>query len=342
MVKNNISADGDDRFATDVKWSRYDELREKGIRLFKDNSVERGQLKSISPNQYLNPRYKWDDVPSFHDNMQYSLHYQDLPCSSDEFGIDILKNVRQKIKHKTSCELLLLNEWIDKDHNIYPIDYHINKQGFRHDGTQEDILSETGGVIYLGDSTTFGTSTCLEENFTYLAHHSCPATKDLRYINMGCHGHGIDAYYRLLKFYLDKVQPDYVVISYPWFGTRTEIWNMHDNIWESQTVNKVGRRITESKEQGLEKIIGSYFHSAASYLRWYKSVDAIKYLCLSRGVGLYIVEEHTEDEWIGEQSIGYSHQIKPKDWGRDLTHSGRLTHKHNGVIMAKIMERLWA
>lgn len=342
MVKNNITADGDDRFATDVKWSRLDELRELGIRLFKDNSVERGQLRAISPRQYLNPRYKWDDVPSFHDNMQYSLRHQDIPCTSDQFGIDIIRNIEKKIEHKSSRKLLLHNGWIDEDNNILPLEYHINKQGFRHDGTQTDYLTETGGVIYLGDSTTFGTSTHLEENFTYLAHHKCSATKDLRYINMGCHGHGIDAYYRLLKFYVDIIKPNYVVITYPWFGTRAETWNMKDNNWENQSINKVGRRITEEGEKGLENLIGTYFHSAASYMRWYKNVDAIKYLCLVRGIGLYIAEEHIEDKWVMNKSMSYSHQVDNRDWGRDLTHSGRLTHKHNGDIMAKIMERLWA
>ena len=58
---------------------------------------------------------------------------------------------------------------------------------------------------------------------------------------MGCPGYGIDSFYRLLKYYIDRIKPEMLVMSYPWQSTRTEVYDHNYDMWESVTINKESR-----------------------------------------------------------------------------------------------------
>ena len=345
-----------DRYWHDVDWWIVKKLKSKfGISIVKDNSIERGPMKPISSR-----RVESDDIFKFHyttshqQNMQASLHEQQMPCHTDEYAPDTLRHLRTKPAHPASVRSLVNNEWIahedselfnpnyklfNNDHeytgySYTPLDYYIGKQGFRHDGSTPDYYSETGGAIYIGDSHTMAVGMPIDKSWTYLAHHKCSLTKDLRYMNMGMPGYGIDAYYRLLKRHMPFIKPNYVIMSFPWQTTRAEVWSPKFQRWHNETINKLGKRRLEDEESRVVE----YFHTAAAYMRSYINLDAIKWLCYQFGAKLYAVEEEHSNQRIIDLTNKYRVQLHEHDWARDLVHAGFETHEHNSEIMSEIME----
>ncbi len=68
----------------------------------------------------------------------------------------------------------------------------------------------------------------------------------------------------------------------------------------------------------------------------------MKWLCHEHGSKFYAVEEDVEDKDMALQILGseFVHQIEENDLGRDLVHSGRKTHKHNGEVLVKVLDHL--
>ena len=244
-----------DRYWHDVDWWIVKKLKSKfGISIVKDNSIERGPMKAISSRRVESDEiFKFHYTTSHQQNMQASLHDQQFPCHTDEYAPDTLRHLRTKPAHPASVKSLVNNGWIaDEDSELFnpnyqlfnndheytgysytPLDYYIGKQGFRHDGSTPDYYSETGGAIYIGDSHTMAVGMPIDKSWTYLAHHKCSLTKDLRYMNMGMPGYGIDAYYRLLKRHMPFIKPNYVIMSFPWQTTRAEVWSPKFQRWHN-------------------------------------------------------------------------------------------------------------
>ena len=330
-----------DRYGNDVDWDLIKALKKLGWGLIRDNSVERGPLKSISSNRYKSDKVlKFNQTTAMQVNMKDALGSKHLPVDSREFPTDTIRHWNSQIHKPVAVKRLKENGWMTEDGSMVEIDYFINKQGFRHDGNHIDYMSEQGGVIYLGDSHTMGVGMHLEETWTYLAHYCCPKTQNLRYLNMGSPGYGVDCYYRLLKRFIGELKPDVVVMSYPWQNTRTEMFNVRKNIWEVQTVTKAGRDIVENTKKSAAPV--EWFHTAQSYIRWYKNLDAMKWLCYSNGAKFYAVEEDVEgiDDDLQAMNNEFVHHVDANDLGRDLVHYGRKTHKHNGEVLTKVLNHL--
>ena len=220
------------------------------------------------------------------------------------------------LKFNRNARMLEENGWIDKQ-----IDYHLGIQGFRHDGTQPDVTSERGGVIWLGDSNTFGTGMEIERTWPWICHHSNEITKDLRYINFGCPGFGIDTYYRILKFYINDVKPDYVIMTNPWITTRAEVYNVHGH-WGVMTPNDDASYAEHHH----------VFSNQASMIRWVKNLDAIKWLCHQHNVK-FMSPEDSNSKLIKK----FRHQGIAGDWARDLMHPGYENNKYNAEVMSKVI-----
>lgn len=281
-----------------------------------------GRLDLIPSNQLYNSKHKYDHV-----HVDIYRPNEGRNTTLSWFPPDLQRTFEHNIKDEKSYKLLELNGWIDTE-----IQYHINKQGFRHDGSTPDLLSTTGGVIYVGDSTTFGVGNRLEDTWTYTAHAECAYTKHLRYINFGCPGYGIDTYYRLLKYYIKDIKPDYVILCMPWIMTRSEKWDTRR--WKSVNVHI---------EDLTDKDIDQLFTPAPSFMRWYKNLDAIKWICHSVGAKFYAIEEETErtTDWLKNKTRQILQRpITPTDYGRDLAHHGVATHHHNSIILREIIDRV--
>jgi hypothetical protein len=327
-----------DRYGNDVDWDIVKALKKLGIRLIRDNSIERGPLKTISGRRYLVDRiFKFNQTTAHQKNMKDALGSKHFPVDSKEFPTDTKEHWNKNMDRPGRRQRLEENGWINSDGTIVDIDYFINKQGFRHDGNVIDYMDgHKGGVVYLGDSHTMGVGVPIEESWTYIAHHLCEKTKDLRYINMGCPGYGIDSYYRLLKRYIEYLKPNVVVISYPWQNTRTETFNIRKDCWEIQTITKSGRQHLDNQNNAVNHV--EWFHTAQSYIRWYKNLEAIKWLCHEQETVLYAVEEdHMLDDELQQITNQFVHQLDLQDLGRDLVHCGRKTHKHNGEVLNKVL-----
>lgn len=340
-----------DKFNHDVDWDIVTRLKEIGMSLITDNSLERGPLKAIPSdtsstfNKILD-QYKWYQTTSHAPNMKFAFRNQELPCETEEYPTDTPRHWKRNMQHPVGRKQLEDLKWNTPEGEYLYIPYKINKQGYRHDGNVEDFLETTGGIMYVGDSHTMGIGMPFEETWTYLAHHNNPFAKQHRYLNMGCPGYGIDSYYRMLKYYVPKVKPKLVVISYPWQSTRTEMYHPGYNKWEVQTLNKFGRRFLglAADPHNDEKPPVELFHTGQCYVRWYKNVDAIKWLCYSNDCEVFFIEEDQGERKLNKIKNKFTHRVEEQDLARDLVHSGRKTHTHNGEVLDQalsfILERI--
>jgi len=219
--------------------------------------------------------------------------------------------------------------WINTE-----INYHFNNNGFRYDGRQgsSDFLSEQGGVLYLGCSTTFGVGVNIEDTWSWKLHHRNEKTKKLRYMNFGLPGHGVETYYRILKSYIGIVKPDMVVVTYPWASSRAEIFNPNlgewINIWMSTKFGHLPVLMTDQQEKDPEKMDYltrlALWSAEVSMIRYLKHHDAIRWMCH---------ENDTKLVWMtmAELATLISALRKKPDWvvdrARDLMHQGRNSHE---------------
>lgn len=322
------------RFRTDLEWEIVEELKQLGQSFIRDNSYEKGPLTILPGQRYKEDEFAYNYAPPFHYNVQYSLNNQSFPCHSKFYATDIKRNWEKNMRSKKKT-WLKKSGWINEDGSMAELDYHFSKQGFRHDGSTPDYLSDTGGVIYIGDSNVLGMGIMLEDSFTYKAHHSCSKTKDKRYLNMGMHGHGIDAFYRILKYYIEDIQPDVVVMSHPWQGARTEYFSEEVGHWVSLTANKL---IRQQLKMENEDALVQYFHTVMGYTRWYKNLDAIKWLCHSNEVDLLAVEEDVDDSYRDSIVGNFDTEFRIEDMSRELSHQGPKAHAHNANVLRDLME----
>lgn len=331
------------RFRTDIDWPLLNTIKSKfNFTVIRDNSPLVGPLRPIPNDIHLKPRYKFDWT-TCHDPRVLDPLGGKLPVTSLWFHTDSERNFEKRKNKAPYGHWLKSSGWINEDGSPVEIVYHINDQGFRHDGTVDDVTSQTGGVIYIGDSNVMAMGVQLEKSWTYLAHYECEKTKDLPYINMGMHGKGIDTYWRLLRFYIEKVKPKYVVMCYPWQYNRTEYYDDVKEHWVSLTTNKLLREY--AKDDKLEKIpmhgqreIWNLFHTSAAYVRWYKNLDAIKWMCHQHGAQLLAVEEYSEDEKRASIVSQFDTTFKEDDVGRDCAHRGVKNHRNNGTALKELMD----
>lgn len=257
----------------------------------------------------------YDQRNNFHRSA--SQHFEDdYGGTVHWYPSDTKERYEGHLKFNRNVRMLEANGWINKQ-----IDYHLGIQGFRHDGTQPDITKERGGVIWLGDSNTFGTGIEIERSWPWICHHTNEITKGLRYLNFGCPGFGIETYYRILKSYINEIKPDYVIMSTPWITTRAEVYDIHGN-WGVLTPNDDA---SYAEHQHT-------FSDQASMIRWVKNLDAIKWLCHLHNVKLLCPEDSTSEFVKDFRHMGIS-----GDWARDLMHPGYENNKYNAEVMSKVI-----
>ena len=236
------------------------------------------------------------------------------------FPTDSEERYNEHLKHKRNKRLLQENGWINKQ-----IDYHITVQGFRHDGTQPDYTAQKGGVLWLGDSNTFGTGVPIEETMPYMTHYMNSITRGYRYINFGLPGFGIDTYYRVLRYYIEQVKPNYVIMTNPWISTRTEVYNEPFQRWDVVTV--------QQDDPYWENRLQHLFNDTACMIRWTKCLDAIKWLCHSNNA-IFLCPEDSKSE----QVKGFRHMGIQGDFARDLMHPGIKNNQYNAEVMNRVID----
>lgn len=195
--------------------------------------------------------------------------------------------------------------------DVTPIKYKISKYGLRYDGEEQ----KPGGVMWVGGSNVFGTGNHYEDNFTYIAHNI--AYPELPYYNLGCCGYGIETYYRIIRYNIERLKPTKIVLDEPHVETRAEDWNGYTYIAINPTFV-----IENNKPKYLDN--SRSFDKTPATTRWFKNMDAIRYLCYKYNVE-FIYKGMTM-KWI---------QMHMNDRSaRDLSHNGPTWHLSAGKLLA--------
>ena len=185
--------------------------------------------------------------------------------------------------------------WLDT-----PIEYKISKYGFRHNGEKE----QTGGVMWVGSSDVFGVGNHYENNYTLIAHSM--AYSHLPYYNLGCAGFGIETFYRVIRYNIERLKPTILVMLKPWVETRTETWCKDTFVIDQHYINP--------KEE------------IQSILCYFKNMDAIRYLCHRHNVKFI---------YKGKTMFKYTRDYRDDKWktARDLYHNGAEWNNIAGILL---------
>ena len=94
------------------------------------------------------------------------------------------------------------------------------------------------------------------------------------------------------------------------------------------------RQLKMEKEDNLVQ----YFHTVMGYTRWYKNLDAIKWLCHNNEVELLAVEEDVDDSYRDSIVSNFDTEFRIEDMSRELSHQGSKAHAHNANVLRDLME----
>lgn len=197
-----------------------------------------------------------------------------------------------------------------------------------------DQLKEKGGVMYLGCSYTYGVGVNIEDTWSYKLHQKKFRTR--RYINFGIPGYGIQAYYRMLKFYIKKIKPDIIICSRLWNRSRVEAWDPYLKTFHRITTNISNEHmpLIYIPSLHMRKEVNDVFTEPGSFnrmahfdeepgvMRGVAYIDAIKQLCYENDVQLYMYP------WAAHMECRIPYVPDDVDHGRDLIHPGRKWHEH--------------
>ena len=278
------------------------------------------------PSTHVAGRYH-DDIPEWQGPGRYDWWYSD----NKQKWIKNLKYRKKDLKN---------NNWIEEKENPLQLKYFMNKYGLRHDGSFERYNDVQGGVIWLGDSTVFGTGLNIEDSYTYIAHHSYDKFKDLPYINMGFPGSGIQTQYRILKVHIESLRPKYVIHQFPWAFTRAEhyvpFWDTFNNTSSSKELQYIIEEEHEkTKVYKADKML-QLLSTPSGILRYNVNLDALKWICHDNNATFLSIEEDKKDP-EKERIVG-KFDNEHDNFARDLAHAGIETNLYNSEILKEVLD----
>ena len=182
---------------------------------------------------------------------------------------DYSVEVKSLLKEKPELKNILANNGFVKDDGEIDWPRHIvDKFGFRSDNW------ETGekGIIFLGCSDMFGYGNYLENTIA----HIVAKNFNLKNYNLSIPGGGLDKCYRVLKYHIENIISDTVVLLVPEasrrvFYTKSQEGNLNANFITSD--DYLDRSFLE------EVFIKLYSNEYEMFLHVNKNIDAIKYIC---------------------------------------------------------------
>lgn len=198
-------------------------------------------------------------------------------------GNDTLALYQKNMNDSTRRALIEKNNWTTES-----VTYRINDRGFRYDGEDSILKSDEPCVVYLGDSNMFGTGVNVEDSIAYKIHTGVSKFKNLRYVNLSQPGCGISTAYRVLKFNMDDLNIKYVVGGFHWAFTREEHYDQ-DEKDPGQRFLKM--QIAPSNSPTRTPFPDFMFSEIEGIKRYYKNLDAIKWICHSNDIQLHWIED---------------------------------------------------
>ncbi len=101
-----------DRYNNDVDWDILKALKALGLRFIKDNSIERGPMKTISnEREIVDKLFAFNQTTSHQENLRHSLG-RFLPSESLQYPTDTLEHLGKHMANPQTRNLLRINGWL--------------------------------------------------------------------------------------------------------------------------------------------------------------------------------------------------------------------------------------
>ena len=222
-------------------------------------------------------------------------------------------------KDDKSLKLLKLNGYLKDNVENFPT-YECNKYGFRGD----DWDAGEKGAIFLGCSDIFGIGNHYEETA------SCIVAKELgvKNYNLGTPAGGFDQVYRCLKYYIKDINADTVFFLIP-EASRRELYTFgnHPLTPSFMYFDGIGAHmnINEEEYRNLRDFYFKYLcNDTYMFLETNKSLDAIRYLCMSENKRLIEIKN---PYFYDDYKDTCQFPIDENDIAADLVHRGKKFQK---------------
>lgn len=218
------------------------------------------------------------------------------------FHTDRIRNKKTKWLQTDSEDrfLNLLKEHPNSEHlKKYlknPISYQHNNRGFR---TPDSFNTKVSGNIFLGCSHTFGVGHHLKNVWSYKLSQEVGG----KFFNIAEPGSGIMTQYRLLLYFIDKLNVKNVFHYLP-----DEDWYRYEYVKENESFGRI------IHEQLPSYLIDTFFNEKQVHLLNYVYIDAIRHLLNSRGIKYFLYT----NSYANVENMNPYH----KEWtpARDLIH----------------------
>jgi hypothetical protein len=209
-------------------------------------------------------------------------------------GSDNLSNYEENIQKADTCKYFDEQGWLKNETAIV---YKYNQQGFRSDN-----FDLRPSYLALGCSFTEGVGLPIEQTWPFLL--SKKISKNIW--NLGVSGAGLDSCFRLLDYYINKLNILGVFLLIP-DASRFEIHTPSETIY----YNPYWENLNNPGELLIKKLW--YSNDDNSYYNKRKNLLALEHLCSSKGIKL-----------LFRQCSDLS--TTPPSFARDMQHDGYRGH----------------
>ena len=255
------------------------------------------------------------------------------------YSIELEKRLKEKPELKN---ILAKNGFVKDDGQVNWPSHIVNNFGFRSDDW------ETGekGIIFLGCSDMFGYSQYLQYTMSYIVSEHF----NLKNYNLSVPGGGLDQCYRILKYHVENINSDTVVLLVPEASRRVFYTKFTEGLL---TASAIENNVTKEMADGeldtsflTEVFIKLFCNEYDMFLHANKNIDAIKYICQKHNKRLIIMknplyylekdsfELHRELREVGGR--GEEGVWRPDDVAADLCHYGAKSQK---IIANRIISK---
>lgn len=254
--------------------------------------------------------------------------YTSLEFNPYEYTIEVEKKLKENPDLKN---ILAKYGFVKDDGQINWPSHIVNKSGFRSD----DWRAGEKGIIFLGCSDMFGYGNYLENTIA----HIVAKNFNLKNYNLSIPGAGLDQCYRVLKYNVENINSDTVVLLVPEASRRAFYTESFEGLLtassiESNDLDKIrGGNLNSSFLS--EVFFKLYSNEYEMFLHANKNIDAIKYICNKHNKRLIFVKN--PQYYLEKDSIDLTKEVwVPKDLAADLCHFGAKGQK---VIANKIISK---
>lgn len=230
---------------------------------------------------------------------------------------------KKLLKEKPELKNILAKYGFVKDDGRIDWPSHtVNNFGFRSDdwGTGEK------GIIFLGCSDMFGLAQYLEHTTAYIVSEHF----NLKNYNLSIPGGGLDQCYRVLKYHIENINSDTVVLLIPEASRRVFYTETTEGLLSAKAIED---KVVDKMKSGFlsasflsEVFFKLYSNEYEMFLHANKNIDAIKYICEKHNKKLIIMKNPAY--YLEKDSIDLTKEIwTPDEQGylylaADLCHFG--------------------